>query len=217
MVANGVFCALDYTHGCVCNYQNQASLAMIHMPQAEMWTFSAYDRGSEPVQRVGINFGVPGDRRGKNGTRWLEYPRASGPSPQLDMSLKGGAGRPLWFHASRIQRGNPKWVAASALSDLMGVTVTLNAIAAIEREHTIRLYFAELEDFGPGGRIFSVSLQGKQVLDAFDIVKEAGGKNRCVIKQFKHVFLKSALEVSLIPTEESKAGPLLCGIEVIAE
>ena len=74
VVANGVFCSLDYTHRCVCNYQNQASLAMIHMPQAEMWTFSAYDRGSEPVQRVGINFGAPGDRRGKNGTRWLEYP-----------------------------------------------------------------------------------------------------------------------------------------------
>ncbi len=217
VVANGVFCAPDYTHGCSCNYQNQASLAMIHMPQAEMWTFSAYERGSEPVQRVGINFGAPGDRRGENGTLWLEYPHAGGPSPELDVALKGGAGRPLRFHASCIQGGNPKWVAASALSDLTGVTITLNESAAIEREHTIRLYFAELEDLGPGGRVFSVSLQGERVLDAFDIVKEAGGQNRCVTKQFKHIVLKSALEVLLTPAEGSEAGPLLCGIEVVAE
>ena len=40
----------------------------------------------------------------------------------------------------------------------MGVTVALDAIAVIEREHTIRLYFSELQDFDPSGRIFSVSL-----------------------------------------------------------
>ena len=67
------------------------------------------------------------------------------------------------------------------------------------------------------GRMFSVSLQGEQVLDALDIVKGTGGKKRCVRKQFKHISLKIAPKVSLTPTEESKTDPLLCGIEVIAE
>ena len=38
IVAGGVLTAPDYTRTCTCTYQNQTSLALIHMPEAEMWT-----------------------------------------------------------------------------------------------------------------------------------------------------------------------------------
>ncbi len=77
VVANGVLNAPDYTRTCTCSYQNQTSLALVHMPEIEMWTYSQFGldgKDGERIQRVGINFGAPGDRRAPDGTLWLEYP-----------------------------------------------------------------------------------------------------------------------------------------------
>jgi hypothetical protein len=38
IVAGGVLTVPDYTRTCTCAYQNQTSIALIHMPEAEMWT-----------------------------------------------------------------------------------------------------------------------------------------------------------------------------------
>jgi len=71
IAAEGVLNAPDYTRTCSCSYQNQTSLALVHNPGVEVWTFSTLERGSGPVKRVGINFGAPGDRMAGNGTLWL--------------------------------------------------------------------------------------------------------------------------------------------------
>ena len=38
IVAGGVLSAPDYTRTCTCSYQNQTSLALVHLPQVESWT-----------------------------------------------------------------------------------------------------------------------------------------------------------------------------------
>src|SRR5258707_14382402 len=45
IVAAGLLNAPDYTRTFVCNYQNQASLALIHMPQVGMWTYFGANGG----------------------------------------------------------------------------------------------------------------------------------------------------------------------------
>ena len=73
--ANGVLNAPDYTRTCSCGYQNQTSLALVHMPDVELWTYNRFgaDAASdETVERVGINLGAPGDRRADDGTLWKE-------------------------------------------------------------------------------------------------------------------------------------------------
>ena len=44
-------------------------------------------------------------------------------------------------------------------------------------KYTVRLHFAETYEgiYGPGERVFSVSLQGKEVLKDIDPFKDAGG------------------------------------------
>jgi hypothetical protein len=97
------------------------------------------------------------------------------------------------------------------------------------------LYFAEIEECPSwlgqaetgeiGRRLFNVSLGNRQVLEAFDIAKEAGGTNRPVVKEFKGINVKDDLRVTLTPVMDlaipnvtaGQAGPLLCGIEIIAE
>jgi len=115
IAADGVLSAPDYTRTCTCSYQNQASLAFVHMPEAEVWTFNPVGRLAGRIRRVGINLGAPGDRMADEGTLWLDIPSVGGPSPavRVDIDME----RPEWFrhHSSLIRYGSHRWVAASGV------------------------------------------------------------------------------------------------------
>ncbi|HUU19804.1 MAG TPA: PQQ-binding-like beta-propeller repeat protein [Sedimentisphaerales bacterium] len=248
IIANGVLNAPDYTRTCTCSYQNQASLALVYMPEVVHWTFDYYASPSTltPVKQVGINFGAPGNHYSENGTLWLEFPSIGGPSPDIPVRAKYYED-PRWFrhHSSRVQ-GKYNWIATSGVTGLREVSIRMflqpgrnaSKVDAFDkhigqiptwqeeqikgvfeqpRPYTVRLYFAETEEYGIGRRLFNVSLQDRQVLEAFDIVKEAGGANRPVVKEFKGINVKDDLKVTLTPVTAGQASPLLCGIEIIAE
>ena len=218
IVANGVLNAPDYTRTCTCSYQNQTSLAFVHMREAEMWTFNTYGVGDEPVRRVGINLGAPGDRAAPDGTLWLDYPDVGGPSPDVAVSVAPGSTR--WFrkHSSRLQGEGLTWVAASGARGLTSLSVTLDKKAQQARPYTVSLYFSEPDDLGPGERVFNVALQGRTVLEGLDIAKETGGPNRVLVRTFQGVAVKGNLTVSLTPAPSSRiAEPVLCGVAVAAE
>jgi len=247
IIADGVLNAPDYTRTCTCSYQNQSSLALIHMPEVGYWTFDYYQKPSEPteVKQVGINFGAPGNRFAENGTLWLEFPSVGGPSP--DIPVRAIYENPHWFryHSSQV-KGEYNWVGVSGVTGLREVNIRMfiqpdknssnvkgfdknfekipswseeqiNGSFEQPRHYTVRLFFAETEKNDTGKRLFDVYIQKKQVLESFDIVKEAGGPNRLVIKEFKDVKIKDDLKIALNPTAESQAAPLLCGIEIIAD
>jgi hypothetical protein len=50
--------------------------------------------------------------------------------------------------------------------------------------HTVRLHFAETFFSAAGSRTFNVSINGTQVLSAFDIFAAASAKNKAIIKEF---------------------------------
>ncbi|NQT54430.1 PQQ-binding-like beta-propeller repeat protein [bacterium] len=80
--------------------------------------------------------------------------------------------------------------------------------------YTVRLYFAEPKDLKPGQRVFSVALQGRQVLKDLDDVSEAGGPMRGLTKEFRGVAVKSDIALAFTP----KTGqPILSGLELLAE
>jgi outer membrane protein assembly factor BamB len=249
IVANGVLNAPDYTRTCRCSYQNQASLALVHMPELAYWTFDYYKAPSKPtpVKQIGINFGAPGNRYTENDTLWLEFPSVGGPSPDIPVRVSSIENRESWFrhHSSRVT-GRHNWIAASGVTGLREVSVRMfiqpgrnpSSVDAFDkhigkipvwpedrikgafeqsRPYTVRLYFAETAGCTIGQRLFNVSLQGRQVMENFDIVKEAGGTDRLVVKEFRGIHVKDDLRVTLTPAAAGQAGPLLCGVEIIAE
>ena len=125
IAADGVLNAPDYTRTCTCNYQNQTSLALVHMPDVEVWTFNEYEWDRSPVRRVGINFGAPGDRRAPNGTLWLDFPSVGGPSPDIPVNVASEQATYYRRHSSFLQQGDEKWIAASGVVGLQSVTLTL--------------------------------------------------------------------------------------------
>ncbi|HLY75386.1 MAG TPA: malectin domain-containing carbohydrate-binding protein, partial [Planctomycetota bacterium] len=211
IVAGGLLNAPDYTRTCICSYQNQASLALVSMPEAEMWTFFGNAEIKGPIKRIGVNFGAPGDRRAEDGTLWLEHPSVGGKSPAAPVVVEG----PVEYfrkHSSRMSGEGLPWVAASGVKGFSSLVLTLNKDAREAVPYTVRLHFAEPDGLGPGERIFDVALQDQPVLKSFDIAREAGGPDRGLVKEFT-VAASTQIKLTAVPR---KSVPLLCGLEVFA-
>ena len=214
--AGGILSAPDYTRTCTCSYQNQTSLALVHDPAVELWTFNAtkWDK-AEPVRRLGLNFGAPGDRLGPAGTLWLDCPSVGGPSPDVPVSFEPKLVPESAFrhHTSRIAAGPLPWVAASGIEGARTIRITL-AQGAAARRYTVRLVFADPRRTAGEARRLGLALNGRQVLRDFDVAAAAGGTRRAVVRTFAGVPVKDVLEVVLTRAPESKAPPILCGIEM---
>jgi hypothetical protein len=109
-------------------------------------------------------------------------------------------------------------VACSGVKGVSAVTIRLNKDKTSPRKYTVRLYFAEPDGLKVGQRRFDVTVQGKEVLQGFDIVKESGGPNKSLVREFKGVVAREELVIALRPTPGADGSiPLLSGIEIIAE
>ena len=127
VVANGVLNAPDYTRTCSCAYQNQTSLALVHMPTVEMWSVNSaasVKAHGQQIEQVGINFGAAGDRRDPNGTLWLEYPIAAGPSPPISIEMNDVV-TPYRNHSTTSQSSKLPWVTSSGVDGLTELTVAV--------------------------------------------------------------------------------------------
>lgn len=220
VVADGVLSAPDYTRTCQCAYQNRTSLAMVPMPEVELWTYSAIPASSEPVMRVGLNFGAPGDRKAETGTLWLDYPSVGGTSPDIPVSLF--TEDVAWYrkHSSLMTPGGdgPAWIGASGLIGETDISVTVaSGEDAKNHTYTVTLYFAEPEASNSARRSFDVYLQDQKVLRAFDPVKEAGAVRKTVGRSFSGILASEAIRIKLKKSTGGGLPPVLSGVEIIRE
>jgi hypothetical protein len=195
------------------------------MPDVEMWTFSDIGPSDAPIEKVGVNFGAPGDRKADNGTLWLEYPSVAGSSQEVDIALAPES--PSFFrrHSSRLRRGTLKWVEASGARGVKSIRIRVSRRRSSvvgrpsfggRRSYSVRLHFIEPDDKEPGQRVFDVALCGQTVLNDFDIVAEAQSPNIGIVKKFSGIRASDFVTVSLTPATED-AETTICGIEIIAE
>jgi hypothetical protein len=84
------------------------------------------------------------------------------------------------------------------------------------RTFDLKLHFAELTYEKSGQRVFDILLNGKVLVNNFDIVK-AGGFKSAVIKEFNALKLSESLSVSFRTDPEKAAElppPVICGVEL---
>lgn len=211
----GVLVYPDYTRDCRCQFENQTSLALVHMPEMEQWSFDFAPGAVQttgPVLRVGLNCAGPGDRLDENGTLWVDCPAINGPlgtfADYLPTSVDSAAR--LRCHPSRISGAGIPWVQSSAL---IGATHLQASLSGAGR-YTVRLYFAELDPaVRPGDRRFDVTVQGEKKLADLDIVKEAGAPRVGIVREFGDVLVEGNLQIRLTPIT---GRTLICGVEAIA-
>jgi outer membrane protein assembly factor BamB len=216
IVAGGVLTAPEYTRTCTCAYQNQTSIGLVYMPDAEMWTSIGSQEIMGEVKRLGLNFGAPGSRKADDGTLWLEYPRGGAASPAVQVTTKPETPEVFRRHSSAVA-GPYNWVASSGLKNISKITLALGKMKE-PRTYTVRLYFAEPDKLPAGKRRFNVALQGKPMLTDFDIAAEANGPGRTLVKEFKGILAQGELTVSLTPSQQTEVrATVLCGLELIVD
>lgn len=216
IVAGGVLTVPEYTRTCTCAYQNQTSVGLIHMPEAETWTFFGTKELKGQVKRLGVNFGAPGDRKDDDGTLWLEFPITGGLSPAVNVKTKPEMLETFRRHSSQV---TGKWnkVGACGAKGISDVSILLDNEPG-PRTFTVRLIFAEPERIRPGERVFDVEVQGRRAFHDLDIVKEAGAPLRTLVKEVAGVEVENMLTIRLTSSAHAtNRTTILCGIEVIAE
>lgn len=127
--ANGVLNIPYFYEGCTCSYPLPMALALVSMPETfEQWM----SWGEVPaeqllgkIQRVGINFGAPGDRKTEDGTLWLDYPSIGGPSPEIRVITEPAEPEFFYRHSIWMKDGGDgwPWVAASGVRGLRSVKI----------------------------------------------------------------------------------------------
>ena len=207
--ANGVLNAPDYTRTCVCSYQNQTSLALVHMPEAEYWTFGGKGREG----RIGINFGAPGDRRSDDGTLFVDFPEVGGKSEKVDFEI---GGEKLVYHRQHASLFEGEieqlpWVAASQVEGIESLSV---AVPDGVKSCQLRLFFAELGiDAVESERVFDVAVGGKEVMDDFDIAAVAGGRS-VLVKEVEAMPKDGRVEIEF-KKDEGSLPAILSGVEIV--
>jgi hypothetical protein len=126
IAAGGVLLLPHWGSGCTCNYPNTTSLALASMPEShEQWAEWGPVQAEAPIRRGGINFGAPGDRMGRDGTLWIEFPSVAGVSPNIPVAIEPAAAKPFHRHALWIEGGEGQpWVVASGIEGARLVRIT---------------------------------------------------------------------------------------------
>ncbi len=220
--ANGLLIMPEASSGCMCPFPNMCTVVLKPGKQDRAWAWFSSPGPMTPVKRLGVNFGAPGDRKDAAGKLWLGYPRPGGSLVlqfKIDVSFHSG-GRFVKgdsVYGKTTTGTDDPWLFASAARGLRKCVVPLLGENDAPAAYRVRLAFADPQNDQPGRRVFDIKLQGKLVQEDFDIVKEAGGRNRAVFKQFDGIEVSDKLVIELVhkagkPTAEQL--PILQGVEI---
>jgi hypothetical protein len=111
-----------------------------------------------------------------------------------------------------------KWVEASGAKGITSVSVRIASGSGrnnASKTYTVRLHFIEPDNIEPGRRVFDVALQGKTVLQDFDIIKETQSPDVGLMKEFTQINISDTLTVSLTPPA-GDVETIICGIEIMS-
>jgi len=210
---------------CGCDWSLPFSVAMgqVSTPPATPFLF-AQPGPALPVKHLYVNLGAVGDRRDRDGNLWLTTERPHRHKLLLGLPVSvvkypGGGDALRSPSYPPVENADVPFVFASATRGLKRCTVPVTTPADGKGRYRVRLGFAAPPGDKPGQRVFDVKLNGKTVLTNFDIVKEAGGPDRAIWKEFA-LDIDGDLAVDLVaevadPTPEQM--PLINGLQVLRQ
>jgi outer membrane protein assembly factor BamB len=228
----GILLAPEGSSTCVCSFNYKTSLALIPVQRHESW--GLYLKGAELAQGTGsswkgaekivgrpvdfhqlrLNLNAPGDHYDKtDGGNFLAWPQATRSGKGfITVPVKGAdgaAGFRLNSDFTPITGTARPWIYSSGLTG----EIKLEIMGTQQKKYRVVLHFMEPEQVRKGQRVFDVLINGKKALTQLDIVGEAGGPNKAIVKEVRSIAPCTTVEISL--KRVSGKPPLICGIEII--
>ncbi|CAH2061543.1 unnamed protein product, partial [Thlaspi arvense] len=131
----------------------------------------------------------------------------------------------IWNNTSELKMIDPRLYGQARLSP---VSFTYYAMCIVNGNYDVNLHFAEIMFSGNqtykslGRRIFDIYIQGKLMLKDFNIVEEANGVGKLVVKTFPVTITDGNLEIRLFSAgkgtvtipDKGVYGPLISAISV---
>ncbi len=159
--AGGILNVPYFYEGCTCSYPLPMGLALHSQPedfeQWAVWGQVPKETLQGKIQRLGLNFGAPGDRKTRDGTLWLDFPSVGGPSPEIELTTEPAQPETFYRHSLWMQPGEGwPWVAASGVKGLRRARLS----GLTNGRYTVRLIFAAPD---AGRHVFDIALQGQTV------------------------------------------------------
>lgn len=225
IAANGLVMMPEASSGCMCPFPTVCTVVFAPREENRAWGKYSLSGELKPVKHFALNLGAPGDRRDDAGTLWLAYPRPTGSlvlQSKLTVKLLPRIGGYFAQSPDSIQvegTRNP-WLYTFGCRGVTSCEIPLLDAGDGAGLYTIRLGFAEMDDVKPGERMFDIAIQGKPLLKGFDVVKEAGGPRKVIIKEFKGVTVNDNLTIDLLPKLRQptpEQAPILQTVEVVRE
>ena len=211
--SGGVLNVPYFYEGCTCSYPLPSAMSLVSMPQRfEQWS-SWGEMKIEPhsIQRLGLNFGAPGDRMTRDGTLWLDFPSVGGPSPAVDVLQMPANVNYRYRHSMWMsQEDEQPWVTASMAEGLESVVVK----DFKPGKYRVSLYFCEPDNIKLGERVQSVQLQNILVLENFDILAASGDAKKGVVMNFQDVEIDGTFQLML---HSVQGKTLISGVELVRQ
>ena len=105
------------------------------------------------------------------------------------------------------------WLYTSGLTGSLKFTVQLSD--GQPRRYDVVLHFAETQNARAGERVFSVRIQGEDVIPRLDICAAAGGTNKAFTRKIPNLDANREMTIELIPVEGR--APLICALEIVVQ
>ncbi|MBD3182662.1 PQQ-binding-like beta-propeller repeat protein [Candidatus Poribacteria bacterium] len=233
--ANGVLLFPEASAGCTCSFPVRASLVMVTKPdRIQPYNVFITHGKLDTVRHFAINLGAPGDMRDSEGNLWFAYPNPNtryGGNHYPDYGVKFNLnektleGMGFFSYDARTAQlpgTSTPWLYASGCLGLLKSEISLvDKVWGDEPgTYTVQLGFAAPSEDKTNQRVFDIKLQGDVVLGGFDIVKEAGGSDKPVVKEFKGIKVEDKLLLELIPENDNPTfahAPIINFIKAVRE
>ena len=223
--ANGLVMMPEASSGCMCPFPNMATVVLAPREENRAWSKFSLAGDLKPVKHLALNLGGPGDRRDDAGVLWLAYPRPTGSlvlplKATVDLLPRLGGYFAQSTDSVCVEGTRNPWLYTFGVRGVRRCELPLLDTGDGTGLYTVRLGFAEMDDVKPGERMFDIALQGQPALKSFDVVKEAGGPRKAIVKEFKGVAVNDNLTIELLPKlrlPKLEQAPILQTVEVLRE
>ncbi len=225
---NGLVVIPEASAGCVCMFSIASTIVLEPREPRRPWSIYSGVGATLPVRRLTLNLGAPGDRRGRDGTLWLAYPRPI-PNRALETSLDLKLDFPAKFLRGgafidepgdeAVSSGNDwHWIGCSGARGLARLVIPLRNETSGPGTYRVRLLFARRLHAPAGACPFNVKLQGRVVAKQVDTGPSDDGTP--VVVEASRVDVKRELVIEIVPQEGKRPVgrlPVLSGIDIRLE